>query len=222
MGKKIFVTGTGTDVGKTFVTALIVKKFCDAGFSAGYFKAAASGEEIENIPADAFQVKKISGLKYDMKNAVPYSFKNSFSPHLAAKIENKKIDFSVIEKNFREAEKNFDFLTVEGSGGIICPLRFDEKILMLDDIVKKFNLPVIVVVDSKLGEINSAVLTVEYLRTKKISVKGFIFNRYDEKNILHIDNKNVIEKITNLPTITTVKKNASDLKISVEKLAEYF
>lgn len=222
MGKKIFVTGTGTDVGKTFVTALIVKKFCDAGFSAGYFKAAASGDEIENIPADAFQVKKISGLNYDMKNSVPYSFKNSFSPHLAAKIENKKIDFSVIEKNFREAEKNFDFLTVEGSGGIICPLRFDEKILMLDDIVKKFNLPVIVVVDSKLGEINSAVLTVEHLRTKKISVKGFIFNRYDEKNILHIDNKNVIEKITNLPTITTVKKNASDLKISVEKLAEYF
>ena len=222
MAKKIFVTGTGTDVGKTFVTALIVKKFCDAKISAGYFKFAASGEKIENIPADAFYVKKISGLQCDMKNFVPYSFENSFSPHLAAQVENKKINFSVLEKNFLNAEKNFDFLTIEGSGGIICPLRFDEKILMLDDLVKNFNLSVIVVIDSKLGEINSAVLTVEHLLSKKISVKGFIFNRFDEKNILHADNKKIIEKITNLPTITTVRKNASELEIDVKNLAALY
>lgn len=222
MGKNIFVTGTGTDVGKTFVSALIVKKFCDAGISAGYYKAAASGEEFENISADAFYVKKISGLNCDMKNFVSYSYKDSFSPHLAAKISNRPIEFSKIEEDFLNAKKNFDFLTVEGSGGIICPLRFDEKILMLDDVVKKLNLPVIIVVDSKLGEINSAVLTVEHLRAKKISVKGFIFNRFDGKNILHVDNKKVIEKITNLPTLATVKKNAADLDISVEKLTTIY
>lgn len=218
MSKKIFITGTGTEVGKTFVTALIVKKMRDSGISAGYFKFAASGEEIENISADAFYVKKISGLQCDMKNFVPYSFKNSYSPHLAAKIENRPINFSVLEKDFLNAEKSFDFLTVEGSGGIICPLRFDEKILMLDEVVKKFNLPAVIVVDSKLGEINSAVLTAEYLFAKKISVKGFIFNRFDEKNILHVDNKQVIEKLTNLPTLATVKKNSVSLDISVEKL----
>jgi len=222
MGKNIFVTGTGTDVGKTFVSALILKKFCDAGISAGYYKAAASGEEIEKIPADAFYVKKISGTKADVKKFFSYSYKNSFSPHLAAKISNNPVKFSVIEKDFLNAKKNFDFLTVEGSGGIICPLRFDEKILMLDDIVEKFNLPVIIVADSKLGEINSAVLTVEHLNARKIPVKGFIFNRFDEKNILHVDNKKVIEKITNLPTLATVKKNAADLDISVEKLTAIY
>ena len=222
MSKNIFITGTNTDVGKTFVTALIVKKLRDAGFSAGYFKFAASGEEIENIPGDAFFVKKFANLDFDMKNFVPYSFKNSYSPHLAAKIENKKIIFSVIEEKFLSAKKNFDFLVVEGCGGIVCPLRFDEKILMLDEVVKKFDLPAVIVIDSKLGEINSAVLTAEHLFAKKISVKGLIFNRFDEKNILHTDNKKVIEKIINLPTLATVKKNSSKLDISVEQLIKIF
>lgn len=222
MCKKIFVTGTGTDVGKTFVTALMIKKFRDTGISAGYYKAAASGDEIENIPSDAFYVKKISGLDCDMSNFVSYSYTKSVSPHLAAKIFNRPIEFSVIEKDFSYAEKKFDFLTVEGSGGIICPLRFDEKILILDDLIKILNLSVVVVVDSKLGEINSAVLTVEHLFLKKIPVKGLIFNRFDEKNLLHVDNKNVIERLTNLPVIATVKKNAADLDISIEKLAAIY
>lgn len=222
MGKSIFITGTDTDSGKTFVTALIVKKLRDAGISAGYYKAAASGEKIENISADAFYVKKISGLRCDMKNFVSYGFENSVSPHLAARIENKKINFSVIEKDFLNAKKNFDFLTVEGSGGIICPLRFDEKIFMLDDLIKNLNLSVILVVDSKLGAINSAVLTVEHLRAKKISVKGLIFNRFDEKNLMHADNKKVIEKITNLSTIATVKKNAAELEVDLKKLAALY
>ncbi len=222
MSKKIFVTGTGTDVGKTFVAALMIKKLREAGISAGYYKAAASGDEIENIPADAFYVKKIAGLNCDMKNFVSYSYTESVSPHLAAKIFNRPIEISVIKRDFAAAEKNFDFLTVEGSGGIICPLRFDDKILMLDDVIKNLNLSVVVVVDSKLGEINSAVLTVEHLLSKKIPVKGLIFNRFDEKNLLHVDNKNVIEKITKLPVLATVKKNIADLDISIEKLTAVY
>ena len=222
MSKKIFVTGTGTDVGKTFVTALMIKKLCADGFSAGYYKAAASGDETENIPSDAFYVKKIAGLNCDMKNFVSYSYTKAVSPHLAAKIFNRPINFSVIKKDFEAAEKIFDFLTVEGSGGIISPLRFDEKILMLDDVVKNLNLSVVIVVDSKLGEINSAVLTVEHLLSKKIPVKGLIFNRFDEKNLLHVDNKSVIEKLTKMPVIATVKKNASELDISIEKLTAIY
>lgn len=222
MAKNIFVTGTNTDVGKTFVTALMIKKFRDAGISAGYYKAAASGEKISDIAADAFYIKKISGLNCDMKNFVSYTYENSLSPHLAAKIENNSVNISVIEKDFFSAAEQFEFLTIEGSGGIICPLRFDEKILMLDDVIKKLNLAIVIVIDSKLGEINSAVLTVEHLRAKKISVKGLIFNRFDENNLLHVDNKFVIEKITGLPTLFTVKKNSANLDISVEKLAEIY
>ena len=218
MSKKIFVTGTGTDVGKTFVTALMIKKLCDNGIFAGYYKAAASGDEIENTPADAFYVKKITRLNCDIKNFISYSYTESVSPHLAAKIFNRPIELSVIERDFALADKNFDFLTVEGSGGIICPLRFDDEILMLEDVIKALNLSVVVVVDSRLGEINSAVLTVEHLLSKGIPIKGLIFNRFDEENLLHTDNKAVIEQLTNLPVIATVKKNATDIDISLEKL----
>ena len=93
---------------------------------------------------------------------------------------------------------------------------------MLDDVIKNLNLPVVIVIDSKLGEINSATLTVEHLISKKIPVKGLIFNRFDEKNLLHVDNKNVIEKITRLPVLATIKKNATDLDISIEKLTAIY
>ena len=79
-----------------------------------------------------------------------------------------------------------------------------------------------IVVNSKLGEINSAVLTVEHLISKKIPVKGLIFNRFDEGNLLHVDNKSVIEKLTNLPVIATVKKNAADLDIPIENLTALY
>ena len=151
-------------------------------------------------------------------NTDSYSYTESVSPHLAAKIFNRPIELSVIERDFALADKNFDFLTVEGSGGIICPLRFDDEILMLEDVIKALNLSVVVVVDSRLGEINSAVLTVEHLLSKGIPIKGLIFNRFDEENLLHTDNKAVIEQLTNLPVIATVKKNATDIDISLEKL----
>ena len=223
MGKCLFVTGTGTDIGKTYVAALIVKKFRDLNISAGYYKAAASGEEIEKIPADVFHVKKIAGLTDDMNKCFSYSYKNSVSPHLAAKIEKRPIDFAVVERDFLNAKSRYDFLTVEGSGGIICPLRRDDKeILMLDDLIIRLNLPAVIVIDSKLGEINSAVLTAEHLRAKQIPINGLIFNRYDENNLMHRDNKSVIEEITGLKTLAVVHKNSDSLDIEPEILTNLY
>ena len=213
MGKCIFVTGTGTDVGKTYVTALIVKKLREMGIAAGYYKFAASGEEIENIPADAWHVKKIAGLPD--KKFVSYSYKESVSPHLAAKLENRPIEISVLEKDFNIAKNNFDFLVVEGSGGIICPLRWDNERIILSDVVKKFNLPTIIVADSGLGTINATVLTVEHLRAKNIPIKGVILNRFNEKSLLDVDNEKMIGELTGLPIIAKVPVNASEIELEI-------
>jgi len=80
MSKKIFITATGTNIGKTFVTALIVKKLRDAGYNAGYYKAALSGAEItENglIPGDAYYVNKIANINETMDNLVSYVYKEA-------------------------------------------------------------------------------------------------------------------------------------------------
>ena len=212
MGKCIFVTGTGTDIGKTYVTALLIKKLRGMGISAGYYKFAASGEEIDNIPADAWHVKKFADLPDE--KFISYSYKEAVSPHLAAKLENRPIEFSVLEHDFKVARNNFDFLVVEGSGGIICPLRWDNEKIILSDLVKHFDLPTIIVADSGLGTINATVLTVEYLRAKNIPIKGIILNRFDENRLIDVDNEKMIIELTTLPIIAKVPLNASEIELA--------
>ena len=212
MSKCIFVTGTGTDVGKTFVTALLIKNFRARGISAGYYKFAASGEEIDNLPADAWHVKKIANLPDE--KFVSYSYKESVSPHLAAKIENHPIEISVLERDFITAQKNFEVLVVEGSGGILCPLRWDDKKILLSDVVKKFNLPTIIVADSGLGTINATVLTAKFLQAENIPVRGVILNRFREKSLLALDNEKMISELTGLLIIARVPVNASEIELT--------
>ena len=124
MAKGIFVTGTGTDVGKTYVTALIVKKLADAGIHAGYYKAALSGaESIEE--SDAGYVKKIAGITQEDSSLLSYLYQNAVSPHLAARIEGNPVDPETVKADFDRVKKEFDYVTVEGSGGIVCPIRWD-------------------------------------------------------------------------------------------------
>ena len=209
MSNCIFVTGTGTDVGKTFVTALIVKKLRGMGINAGYYKFAASGEEIDKLPADAWHVKIAANLPDE--KFVSYSYKESVSPHLAAQLENRPIEIPMLERDFKAAQKKFEFLVVEGSGGIICPLRWDNQRIFLADLVKKFGLPVIIVADSGLGAINATVLTVEYLRAKNIPTRGVVLNRFRAENLIDVDNEKMIAALTGLPIIAKVPVNATEI-----------
>ncbi len=225
MSKKIFITATGTDIGKTFVTALIVKKLRDAGYNAGYYKAALSGAEIsENglIPGDAYYVNKIANINETMDNLVSYVYKESVSPHLASKIEGNPVDMNKVIEAFNNSLLKYDYLTMEGSGGIVCPIRYDDKKIMLEDIIKELGLSTLIIADAGLGTINHVVLTAEYLKNRNISVKGIILNYYNEGNLLHEDNKKMIEAITKIPVIGVVKENDKELNIDINKLLEIY
>ena len=130
MGKGIFVTGTATDVGKTYVTGLIIKKLKEEGINPGYFKAAMSGNEKKEdgslIPGDALWVKNISGIEQSLKSMCPYVYEHAYSPHLASRIEGNPVVLSVVMDGFRKLKEQYDYITVEGSGGILCPICFDE------------------------------------------------------------------------------------------------
>ena len=225
MSKKIFITATGTDIGKTFVTALIVKKLRDTGYNAGYYKAALSGAEIsENglIPGDAQYVNKIANINETMDNLVSYVYKEAVSPHLASKIEGNPVEMNKVIEDFNNALSKYDYLTMEGSGGIVCPIRYDHKKIMLEDIIKELALSTLIIADAELGTINNVVLTVEYLKNRNISVKGIILNRYSECNVIHEDNKKMIETITKIPVIVLVKENDKELNIDINKLLEIY
>lgn len=226
MSKGLFVTATGTDAGKTYVSALIVKKLRAFGFNCGYYKAVLSGAEKvgdELIPGDCRYVTEIAGIQGSPSEFVSYVLQDAVSPHLAADLANIFPDIKVITKDFQKISTRFDYLLMEGSGGIICPLCVSENDkLMLADVIKALDLDIVIVSGSGLGSINSVYLTCFYARQNGINIKGIILNQYDEKNIIHADNKNIIPKLTGVPVIACIKKDDIELDMDVRDVAEIF
>lgn len=227
MGKCLFVTGTGTDVGKTYVTALIVKKLREGGKNAGYYKAAISGAEkmVDGalLPGDAYYVNEVANIGEKTQHLVSYVYSEAVSPHLAAKIQKKPIEFRKIAADFSWAKNHYDYLTMEGSGGIICPLRWDEQEhMILDDLIKKLGLSVLIVAEAGLGTINAAVLTVSHLKSRQIPIKGIILNRYHPGDVMENDNLLMIEAMTGVRVVAKVKENETELDINVEELARFY
>ena len=130
MSKAIFLTGTGTDIGKTFIAGLIVKKLAQAGKNPAYYKAAMSGNDRRSdeslIPGDALFVRQMSGISQPLDEMCPYVYENAWSPHLASRVEGNPVDLAVVREGFAKVAENYDYITMEGSGGILGPLCFDE------------------------------------------------------------------------------------------------
>lgn len=221
MGKGIFITATGTDMGKTYVTALIVKKLKEAGYLSGYYKAALSGAETI-AGSDAGYVKKVAGISQQEDTLLSYLYKTAVSPHLAAKMEGNPVDLDRVREDFQRVLEAHDYVTVEGSGGIVCPIRWDEeKKLLLEDVIKALKLPVLLVADAGLGTINSVVLTAEYLREKEIEAKGVILNHYTGCT-MEEDNIRMIETLTKLPVLALVEEGAKELALDAKILASLY
>jgi len=225
MGKALFVTGTGTDIGKTYVTGLIVKCLRDAGLSAGYYKAALSGAEVAAdgtlLPGDALHVARVAGL--DAADVtVSYVYRDAVSPHLAAQIEHRPMDFAKVAEDYRRAKERTDYLTVEGSGGIICPLRWDDdEHVVLDDLTVRLGLAALVVADAGLGTINAAVLTAEHLHARGIPLRGFIFNNW-QGGLMQEDNVRMVEEITGAHVLARVPHGATELPMGADALAALY
>jgi len=226
MSKTLFITGTGTDVGKTYVTALILKKLRELQHLAAYYKAAMSGNNRAPdgtlIPGDALYVKKISGIQQPTEKMCPYVYETAVSPHLAARLEGNPVDPDVILRDFDLLCRQYDYVVAEGSGGILCPLRFDKQELYLEDFIKAENLSCIIVADAGLGTINSVVLTAEYMKSRGIKARGIIFNHFEPDNRMHKDNLYMCEHLTGLKVIACVKNGDPNLEISAEALMNLF
>ncbi|MEG1846037.1 MAG: dethiobiotin synthase [Oscillospiraceae bacterium] len=226
MSKNLFVTGTGTDVGKTFVTGLILKKLNENGEKAAYYKAAMSDNERRKdgslIAGDALYVKTISKINQPLSEMCHYIYETAVSPHLASRLEGNPIDMNVVVDGFKAVSKNYDYVTMEGSGGILCPLCFDEKKLQLEDIIKELALGCLIVADAGLGTINYVTLTVEYMKSKGIPIKGIIFNHFHSGDVMEEDNLKMCEYMTGIKVLACVRDGDTDLDISIDLLKSLY
>lgn len=221
MGKGLFITGTDTDVGKTYVTALLVKTLRKAGFDVGYYKAAISGAPTV-AESDAGFVNRFAGINEPEDMILSYLYQNAVSPHLAARIEGNPVEKEVILKAWERVTKAYTYVTMEGSGGIMCPIRHDEKaVYYLEDIIRWLHLPVLVVANAGLGTINHVVTTCEYIKNRHIPVKGILLNHW-KGGIMEEDNVKMIEEITGVKVIAKIRDGDSLLDIDAEEIISLY
>lgn len=220
--KSIFVTATGTDIGKTYVSALLVKKMRDLGLNCGYYKPALSGAirqaDGSLLAGDCDFVVKTANLKVNPMDCLSYCFEEAVSPHLAAERKGVRIEKSVIKSDYLKKSSSYDYMVVEGAGGITCPFNLKEEQILLPDVIKTLGLDIIIVADGGLGTINSVLLTVEYAKLQGLKIKGIILNNYDENNFMYVDNKKQIEILTGIDVVACVKKGDNDLNITKESI----
>lgn len=217
MAKKIFITGTGTDVGKTYISALIIKKMRESGYNCGYFKPVLSdvyelGGHL--VDSDANYVVQTADIPILPDECVSYWWKEAVSPHLAARRMNQEIDIEKIKYDYSQLNRKFDYLLIEGAGGITCPLKINkEEKYLLKDLIWELGLSVIIVADAGLGTINSTLLTVEYAKENGIEIEGIILNNYEQDNYMHWDNLEQIEALCGVNVLATVSPNSGEIML---------
>lgn len=198
--KAIFIAGTDTSVGKSVVTGLLARHLSDSGYSVVTQKWVETGRK--GLRGDvnthlSFLGKYPAGLKSYMTSILPYSFSLAASPHIAARIDNKRISPARIKKEMSRLLKKFDFVIVEGTGGLLVPMN---RAVLQIDIIKKFKLPLILVSANKLGAINHTLLALEALAGRKIKVLGIILNNVSKGQdpVVLEDNPDIIRRFTKI------------------------
>lgn len=202
----IFITGTDTGIGKTFVTAYLIGMLQRSGIKAVPYKPIQSGGRLEGgclVSEDIEEYRQAANLPYQQDDLCTYCLEEPLSPHLAAQISGTKIDKDRLVNQYLKLQKENDIVIVEGAGGLAVPLAENEDgIYLTKDLIKELNIPVLIVTHPALGTINHSLLTAEYAKKNGIAVLGFIINNMSqEESLMEQDNVRMIEILSGVPVI---------------------
>jgi dethiobiotin synthetase len=175
MNHGIFITGTDTGVGKTLVTAALALHLKKHGLAVGVMKPIETGVlSARAAQSDAARLRSIIESEETLGAICPYSFELPVAPLAAAQAEGQTINPDTIKKVYRLLSGRYDCMVVEGIGGVHVPVTHSSDVT---DLIKQLRLSVVVVGRSGLGGINHALLTIEALRRKRISIVALVLNR---------------------------------------------
>jgi dethiobiotin synthetase len=177
MKQAFFITGTDTDVGKTYVACKLINDYVAQGYKVvGMKPVAAGGNYIDGkwLNDDVLKLEAASNVKAPRELVNPYSFKEAIAPHIAAEKTGVEITIEVIKQAFDALTSMADIVIVEGAGGFLVPINKTET---MADLVVALNIPVILVVGMKLGCINHSLLTVEAMQARNLNLHGWVANK---------------------------------------------
>ena len=191
-----FVTGTGTEVGKSVVAAAVARTAAAAGRSVAVFKPAVSGLD-EAGESDVELLRRASGSGQADEEISPYRYGPPVSPHLAAELAGETIERPRLLDAARRAAAGADVLVCEGVGGFLVPLRED---YLVRDLCVDLGYPVVVVASPGLGTINHTLLTVEAVRGAGLDVRAVVLTPWPaEPSRMESSNRETIAAMADLP-----------------------
>jgi len=195
-----FITGTDTGVGKTFVTALLLESLKATGRSAVGFKPIACGDRED---AEALLAAGTPAPQLSLDRINPVYYKTPAAPMAAALIENRPVDLTLIQETYAGLVGDaFDHVLVEGVGGWEVPIAPGYNI---SDLAADFALPVIVVVNNRLGALNHAILTTRAIASRGLECAGLILNHVeDERDSASVSNLVVLEQELEIPILADI------------------
>lgn len=198
-----FITGTDTNVGKTYVTRLILESLREEGIDAVGYKPVSCGDR-----DDAVQLAEVSGnLPVDEIN--PVHFHSALAPYVAGMLENQPVNPAELTAGYHQLANRHAKILVEGAGGWEVPISPGYRV---SDFAVELGLPVIVVAANKLGALNHTILTVEAIKARGLKCAGIVLNQLeDEMDTCMITNKGVIEDLTGVPLLEHIIYNQNFL-----------
>jgi dethiobiotin synthetase len=222
---ELFVTGTDTGVGKTFVTAGLAAAIAGMGHDVMVQKWVATGsssqpEDLSFVKDAVFRAtgrfpgndRRITG------DECPYCFAFPASPHLSARLEKRAVSPDVVKECYERMKERAGVLLIEGVGGLMVPLSDD---VLLSDILSELGIPSIVVARAGLGTINHTLLTVGFMKTLGIPVRGVILNRQHapadddvEHDDIVADNRTTIERISGVPVLAVLPRSGDVMELA--------
>ncbi|OGW37182.1 MAG: dethiobiotin synthase [Nitrospirae bacterium GWC2_56_14] len=227
MIKGLFITGTDTGVGKTYVAAGIAKALRSAKIDVGVMKPVETGCRPRSgklIPRDAEALIRAAAVRDPLSLVNPYRFQAPVAPSVAAQIERKTINPGKILRSFKTLSQRHRFMIVEGAGGIMVPLA--QGYLFLD-LAEALGLPVLIVARPGLGTINHTLLTIDALRSRRMMIAGIVINdgQGGQQGLAEATSPAVIEELSGVPIIGTIGHRSrafgelvEHLKIQVNRL----
>ena len=211
--KSIFITGTDTDVGKTYITAGLAVTLRKMGVDIGVMKPFAAGNTQKNgFKSEDVEILSKAAQIHDPENLVnPQFFPIPASPYTAWKKLKIKPKIPTILKSFKKLSNLHEMLLIEGMGGVMTPILKDYYITNL---IKEMKIPAIIVTRSKVGTVNHTIMTVKFCEKFKIPIKGIIINNFD-KGYPVKQLKNDLEGLTGVKILGSIPflKNLSDTSL---------
>lgn len=192
-----FITGTDTDVGKTYIASALVRHFVQQGLQAVGMKPVAAGAEMMNgrlLNSDVAALIKAGNVDADLALINPYVFSPAIAPHIASEQAGVSVSIDNIQQAFNALQAKADVVVVEGAGGFRVPINREQT---MADLAIQLNLPVIMVVGIRLGCINHALMTAGSIKATGLNLVGWVANRID-------------------PNMPAIKENIATLKAMIK------